>query len=380
MDRKQIGLIYAYNETWIGGTYYVENIIKALDALPDGEKPFLHIFTKDEDTYRQLQEKVNYPHCKYHSLTVTLGLFKRFINFVSVKTTGKNYIRGIKNEKEISFYYPNPNAFIFKDVSPKKLVYWIPDFQEIHLPHCFSEAELGNKALQRSHMALTAQNIVFSSSDALKDFQQLYPECQAKLNILRFTVHSQADTNISSDIWEAIKSKYQITDDYFLCPNQLWMHKNHITVLKALRELKNSTIKVLFSGKEEDYRNPNFPAELKTRVDEYDISNVASFIGFIPKSDLDILIQNATAIVQPSLFEGWNTGLEEAKLKNKFIIASNINVHQEQLNDYPNKVFFEKENDIQLAQILNTLIVQIQPYNYQEKTLAFARQFVNINI
>jgi hypothetical protein len=55
-------------------------------------------------------------------------------------------------------------------------------------------------------------------------------------------------------------------------------------------------------------------------------------------------------------------------------------VHREQLEDYPNKMLFEKENEMQLAKILGTLEVHIKPYNYEEKVLAFSLEFINLSL
>jgi len=51
------------------------------------------------------------------------------------------------------------------------------------------------------------------------------------------------------------------------------------------------------------------------------------------------LLQAAHAMVQPSLFEGRNTGVEEARLLGKVILLSRIDVHVEQ--SPPGCVFFE---------------------------------------
>jgi glycosyltransferase involved in cell wall biosynthesis len=379
MAQKHIGLIYKYNETWIGGTYYLENIINALKILPEKEKPFLHIFAEDESIYNQLQEKIAYPYSTFHPLNIKLSLFQKTINFLSLQFFNTYKIKGIKNEKEIQFYYPNPDALIFKDVNPSKLVYWIPDFQEVHLPQYFSEQEQLSKSKERQYIAINAKNVVLSSFNAEKDFKKLYPKSEAKLNILRFAVSSSVDMTLSAEQWEHIRLKYKIIGNYFLCPNQLWMHKNHSTVMKAVTLLKQSNIKVLFTGKEEDYRNPTHPEKLKQLLKEYQIEDQVAFLGFIAKSDLDILIQKAYCIIQPSLFEGWNTALEEAKLKNKFIIASDIEVHKEQLKDYPNKIFFKKEDEAELANIIKNTSIHCQEYNYQEKVLDFARQFIHLH-
>ena len=47
--RRRIALIYQYNENWIGGTYYIENLVAALKLLEDAQQPLLYVFTDPKD-------------------------------------------------------------------------------------------------------------------------------------------------------------------------------------------------------------------------------------------------------------------------------------------------------------------------------------------
>ena len=37
--RIKVGIIYSYDENWIGGTYYYQNLIQSLNLLPERRKP-----------------------------------------------------------------------------------------------------------------------------------------------------------------------------------------------------------------------------------------------------------------------------------------------------------------------------------------------------
>ena len=43
-----------------------------------------------------------------------------------------------------------------------------------------------------------------------------------------------------------------------------------------------------------------------------------------------MVMKNASFLIQPSLFEGWGTVLEDAKVLDKRVILSDISVHYEQ--------------------------------------------------
>ena len=63
--RKRIALIFGVNKDWMGGTYYVLNIIEALNTLPEDEKPEIILLCKSESDYRYAEEYTGYPHLTF---------------------------------------------------------------------------------------------------------------------------------------------------------------------------------------------------------------------------------------------------------------------------------------------------------------------------
>jgi hypothetical protein len=55
-------------------------------------------------------------------------------------------------------------------------------------------------------------------------------------------------------------------------------------------------------------------------------------------------------VIQPSLFEGWSTVVEDARCLGKKLILSDFPVHLEQ--DPPGSVFFDRNSPEQLADLI----------------------------
>ena len=53
-------------------------------------------------------------------------------------------------------------------------------------------------------------------------------------------------------------------------------------------------------------------------------------LGVVPYRDMLGLMRHAVAVINPSLFEGWSTSVEEAKSMGKAVVLSDIPVHREQ--------------------------------------------------
>jgi glycosyltransferase involved in cell wall biosynthesis len=107
-----------------------------------------------------------------------------------------------------------------------------------------------------------------------------------------------------------------------------------------------------------------------------EIENQVKLLGFINREDQLCLMKNAVAIIQPSLFEGWSTVIEDAKALRAKVIASDINVHREQLNSYGLSLLFGATNEIELAKCLLTIgkIDAVVP-DYRKNVIVFAENF-----
>jgi len=383
--RKHIALIFSYNENWIGGTYYILNLVCALNTLPDEQKPEITVFASKKKEFDFFSKETKYPYLhffsKYNEIHFSFDykFTKMFIFLLSKILT---YFKRRKNHRllnEFDMIFPNPDKFFFKLINKEKKVYWIPDFQEDHLQEYFSIQEIVQRKQWQIEMALLADKLVLSSKDAQNDFNRLYPFAICKQYVLPFAVTHPDYEKLNI---EEIKQKYNIQRKYFYTPNQFWAHKNHKIVIEAVELLKKETnnILVIFSGKENDYR-AIIPVvdELKKTVKEKDLEEKILFLGFIDRKEQLCIMKNAMAIIQPSFFEGWSTVVEDAKAMNQFVIASDLKVHKEQLNQ--NVLFFNPRDKYSLADSMSKIMNEnFERYdnNYMESVELFAKNFINI--
>ena len=103
-------------------------------------------------------------------------------------------------------------------------------------------------------------------------------------------------------------SKYNLPEKYFIISNQFWIHKNHITAIKAMKILVDAGYKdvgLVCTGRMySDDRDGEYCNELKQLVTDLHLESNIYFVGFIPKMDQIQMIKNSVALIQPSLFEG----------------------------------------------------------------------------
>jgi glycosyltransferase involved in cell wall biosynthesis len=372
--RRKIGLIYQYNENWIGGTYYIQNLIAALNRLDDEMKPSLIIFTESENHFRQLSEQISYPYLTRKNYERKLGFLEKMANKITGVAFGFHYFDSFHKNIDVIF----PGAYETRFKRDQKFLYWIPDFQEHFLPAFFSEEEIKSRKDYQKKLVAGKKNIVFSSRSVKKHFNFIHPGNRMAQFVVPFAVtHSNL-----LDTKEILK-KYHLPTNFFICSNKFWKHKNHEVILKAFHLIKKNgnEIFVVFTGKEYDHRAPTYFEDLKKLAKELEVENNTFFLGFIERKDQLTLMKQATAIIQPSLFEGWSTVIEDAKFLGKCIIASDIEVHKEQLDLYDSKFYFPANEEKQLAEcILNLEKQNTFPertsFDYEREIIKFANSFI----
>jgi glycosyltransferase involved in cell wall biosynthesis len=73
-------------------------------------------------------------------------------------------------------------------------------------------------------------------------------------------------------------------------------------------------------------------------------------LGLIPHEHLGALMRASTALLNPSLFEGWSTTVEEARALGVPLILSDLSVHREQAGDGAS--YFDRSSAASLAEML----------------------------
>jgi len=374
--RLKIAISYNYNKGWIGGTYYIDNLVQALNTLDDAEKPILSIITGKKEYFDILKKVTSYPYLTYQISTGETSFFKKLVNTFLFRTINKRlFSRSIKNLDGVFPYYKSEQ----QDLAKTK-VYWIADFQEHYLPHFFSEEEVIQRKEAQKAIANSTNVLLLSSQNACQHFKEIFPEHKVKIRVLPFAVTNKSKLN---EVSQLIK-KYNLPDRFFICCNQFWQHKNHMVILEALNYMKsnyNWNIPIVFTGNTGDYRNPGYYPSFLNYIEQNNLKTLTFSLGFVDRIDQLTLMNHALAIIQPSLFEGWSTVIEDAKSLNKMIIASSIDVHQEQLQ-HSNAKLFEHSDFKKLAYILKESLANDQKlfdvYNYSTKVGQFAKSFISI--
>lgn len=371
----RIGFIGAVSKEWMGGLNYYKNLLYAISTVEDQQIEPIVFVGKNTDTeiknmFKQYAKVVEhsmfdsksvqwYAWKVLHSLFGSLYLLDKLLMKNDIKVLSHSNLVGLKS---------------------CKIINWIPDFQHLHLPKMFSSDEMKYRNTYFMKLIQKSDLIILSSYDALKDLKTYAPDYLKKARVLQFVSQpSKLYFNRTDDDEKSLREKYGLDTEFFYMPNQFWAHKNHKIVFEAVKMLKEkgSEIQLICSGHMSDYRNKKHMDELKDFIKDNKLTDNIKLLGLVDYEDVFALIKFSKAVVNPSLFEGWSSTVEECKSVGKNMILSDLDVHKEQ---YPEALFFERNTSQALANLLEKYQPndQVVKTNLEERTKAFAKKYISI--
>jgi len=324
------------NVHWTGGYTYQSNLEHALQKV-------------DQVSF-SVEENLDSP----RSGLSRLGLM--LLHKVSLVVLGYNYPLTQKlnriREPGINVLFTNNLAHLFARTDYIKL-YWIPDFQHFHLPALFGEKDLLERNHQFEQGCIHADAIVLSSKDAQDDLATFNKQFVRKSYI------SSPVAFIPDAVWNndplVTTRAHSLPEKFLYLPNQFWTHKNHELVFRAMALLRNqgTEVQLVCSGNLTDYRNTSHFASLKKLIADLGIEPQVHILGMLTHDEVLQLLRQSVAIINPSLFEGWSTTVEESKSLGKRCLLSSIDVHKEQAPS--NASYFDPADPVELANLMRNV-------------------------
>jgi len=372
----RVGFIGAVSKEWMGGLNYFKNLLYAISTLEKNELEIFVFVGKKTDT------EIKTMFQKYATLIEDSIFDRKSLKWLCYKLENKLF----KTNYFLERLLRKSNIEVLSHASVTnlnfvKIINWIPDFQHLHLPDMFSEEELASRNKDFMNLIKSSNKIVLSSYDAKQDFKIFAPKHINKAAVLQFV--SQPDdryAKLTENDKDILLNKYNIKQkNFFYLPNQFWKHKNHMLVFESIKLSVsiNSDICVVCTGYLDDYRNKDYLNDINNFIKTNKLEENIKLLGLVDYEDVFGLIKFSSAVINPSLFEGWSSTVEECKSVNKNMILSNLSVHREQ---YPEATFFERNDIEELSDVLVSYkIPKVKEIESVEvRSIIFAQNYVDI--
>lgn len=379
----RVGFILEVQD-WLGGINYYRSLLSALSLLPAPSiLPIMFAGSNAPQSLTRNFDCVKIIRSGVLETKSAAGLVRRFARKVFRQRDIVLDCLLRRHGVDVLSHYSGALA----PGTPIKTIGWIPDFQYLHLPELFSEADLMMRRAAVSRVTDHCDRVILSSEAARQDLARVEPCVLGKSRVLHFV--PQVDACAPASPVSELEERYGFQGPFFYLPNQFWAHKNHRIVVDALAHLKSCGMPatVLATGNTRDHRFPEHFSKLMERVRSSGVEEWFRVLGVVPYGDLLSLMRHSVAVINPSLCEGWSTTVEEAKALDKTVLLSDIAVHREQ---NPAKgIFFDPANAEDLAEKIAALSEACGPLadriggagyssSYKDDRMAFAAGYQSI--
>lgn len=361
---------------WAGGYNYQSNLFVALNRYRQGEIAPV-VFAGEQDDAADLEAIARIPGVE----TAQSAAFdRRRAGLAAALSLGLDYaaVAGFRQRK-VDVVFESARFFGWR--LPYPAVAWFPDLQHQRLSQLFSPAARWQREFGFRAQIASGRTIMLSSESALRDCQKLYPGAIHRTSVVRFATQPPPDL-LTANPSEVVKH-YGLPSRYFYLPNQFWRHKNHQVVVDALAILakRGDNVVVATSGSKDDPREPDYFDGIMRQVAGRGLERNFRYLGMVPLPHVYALLRAATALINPSCFEGWSTTVEEAKSFGVPMILSDIDVHREQTDSGAS--YFGINDPSSLADLLTkasqnpepALVRNLLP-DLSARVAAFASDFV----
>ena len=228
---------------------------------------------------------------------------------------------------------------------------WIADLRQRRIEDRRTAQEREGRERAGRDIAENADLLVLSSHQLRHDWQVAHPRARPLVRVLPWPALPQPS-------WygldpAAVASKYGIRELFLICCNRLGERKGFGGLLYAVAALARRGARplVVCTGVGEDKLMPDLRA--------LGIADRVRPLGWIPRDEQMALMRASQAVVQPSLYEGWSTVVEEARALGKVIVLSDVEAHQEQAP--PRGRYFYAGNAVELAWVLGRVLPGLKP-------------------
>jgi glycosyltransferase involved in cell wall biosynthesis len=323
---------------WLGGFYYLVNLARAVATLDASERPDVRAFVPMDDPRLPRAELdgvaavTEFPEGDPRR-DLPVRVRNRLRRFVALTTGATWGIEAALADAPVDVLFP---SWGLAPGTAAVEIPWIYDLQHVQLPENFSQRERERRDAVFRDMVGRARLVVVSSEDAARRLGEAFPG--GRVRVLRFT--TVPDSSWTEGDPASAAAAHGIAGRYALLPNQLWVHKNHGVAFEAIRLLRDhgTDVTLVCTGPDVDGRHPGYVEKLRDYLRTHRLEQRVRILGAVPRHDYVQLLRGAATVVQPSLYEGWSSTVEDARALGKRLVLSDLPVHREQ--DPEGAIFF----------------------------------------
>jgi len=384
----KIGYYLDFTNYKAGGVYvYAMGILNAL--LNDPKVTAIHLIY-NRDQHNDISELLSHPKItphpynrksKWKKLRLFISHFLLSTHYLYQKDLQKHFprrrfrfirrwallfnpLRKMAKGIDVDLWHvPFQISFLFGLKKP--LVITVHDVLELHYPQLFDSRERMRRAVYFTAAIEEADHILVWFDHVKKDLLEMFARKPEQVSACMPDVYSQNLLPESQIDYSEIKTLYGISHPYIYYPAACWPHKNHKTLIAALREINTEEIRLqLICTGHKDAHYENILAGLSEAEQKWIL-----FPGIVDRTHVTAFYQNCFAVVIPSMYEGGGIPIIEAIKSETALLCSDIFPFRQTFQNTDFMFKPEDANDISAK-----IMMLIENADFLAKNKAFVKE------
>jgi glycosyltransferase involved in cell wall biosynthesis len=212
----------------------------------------------------------------------------------------------------------------------KPFAFTLHDLQENYYPENFSRWTRFWRHQVYAQLIGRARRVICESDHVKNDIMRFFGVPAQRAAVITAPPMRQFFAEESAEHLQATRLRLQLPEKFLFYPAQFWVHKNHLRLIEAFREVATQVpdLRLVLTGKKRDQYQA-----VMDKIAESGLSGKVVHLGYVAQEDLQAIYRLATALVMPSLFESVSIPVYEAFQAGTPVVASGILAIPEQVGD-----------------------------------------------
>ena len=237
----------------------------------------------------------------------------------------------IRLATEVALHLPDilfVPAHVLPITHPRRCVVTIHDLGYLYFPEAHPRVQRLYLNLSTRWNAQASTRVVADSQATKDDLVRHYGTSPDKIVVAHPGVEPTLRRAEDAQHMQAVKSRYRVEGEYLLYLGTLQPRKNLVRMIDAFARSSAREITLVIAGKKGWLYD-----DLARQIERSGLSRRVIFTGYVPGEDKAALLSGATALIFPSLYEGFGFPVLEAMACGTPVICSNTSSLPETAGD-----------------------------------------------